>query len=138
MRIFLYILTITFTLFLQGCGEEQKPKPVVKVDENIHPRLSDPNPSAWEGLSMELVIADFQQSDGIFSSFICDEINKRLSVEPSGTLKELSTIDKKSRSYAFKICLSPEGEDPSGVLKAISKYSGEYPDLVKEIIGATK
>ena len=84
---------------------------------------------------MEVIISDLQESDGIFSSFICDEINKRLSREPLVSLQALNVIDKKSRLYAFTICLSPEGEDPSGVLKAISKYSKEYPDLVKEITG---
>ena len=123
---------------MQGCSEEQKPKPAVKVDENKHPRLSDPNPNAWNGLSMEVVISDVQESDGIFTSFICDEINKRLSVDPLGSLQALNEIDKKPRNYAFKICLSPEGEDPSGLLKAINEYSSKYPDLVKEITGATQ
>lgn len=123
---------------MQGRGEEQKPQPVAKVDENRNPRLADPNSKAWEGLPMEVVISDFQQSDGIFSSFICDEINKRLSTDPIGSLRELNSIDVKPRTRAFKICLSPEGEDPAGILNAISKYSNDYPEVVKEITGATK
>ena len=135
VRINALISAIVCALFLQGCGEEQKPQPVAKVDENRNPRLIDLNPNAWNGLSMEVVISDFQESDGIFSSFICDEINKRLSREPLASLQALNVIDKKSRRYAFTICFSPEAEDPSGVFKAISKYSKEYPDLVKEITG---
>ena len=133
------ILIILSSLTLLGCSEqEQASKPVQEVKQNKHPRLSEPDPRAWEGLPMEVVISDFQKSDGIFSSFICDELNKRLSENPSDSLSELNQIDKKTRMHAFKICLSPEGEDPSSVLKAIRNHSGEYPELVKEITGATK
>ena len=87
---------------------------------------------------MELVISDFQQSDGIFSSFICDEINKRIKSEPLKSLQELDAIDKKSRKNAFKNCFSSEAGDFSGVLNSISGYSNNYPELVDEIRNAAK
>lgn len=137
-KIFLMIFALFIAAILQGCSEEQTPKPTVKVDDNLHPRFSELNPRAWEGLPMKVLISDFQQSDGIFSSFICDEINKRLSTDPSGSLRELHSIDKTSRTNAFKICLSPEVDVPAGVLISISKYSNDYPELVKEITYATE
>lgn len=113
-------------------------QPITKGDENRNPRFAELNPYAWKGLPMEVVIVDFQESDGIFSSFICDEINRRLSGDLSGTLQAMSTIDKKSRINAFNICFHPESEGPLVGLKAISLYSKEYPDLVNEITGATE
>ncbi len=124
---------------LQGCSEEQVSSPPQKAEEDRHPRFSKLDPKAWEGLPMKTVVSDFQTSDGIFSSFICDEINKRLSTDPSVSLEELNKIDTKSRTYAFKICFSPEGGDPSdAVLEAIRGLTGEYPDLVKEITDAAE
>jgi hypothetical protein len=137
-RLFLLIFTLLIIAILHGCSEEHKTKPTVKTFENQHPRLSDLNPRAWEDLPMEVVIADFQQSDGIFTSFICDEINKRLSTDPSGSLRELHSIDKTARTSAFKICLSPEVGAPAGLLISINKYSNDYPELVKEITDATQ
>ena len=103
-----FIFTILLTIFLQGCGEEQQRQPEINLDEKRNPLLVVPNPKAWEGLPMVMVISDFEQSDGIFSSFICDEINKRLSADPLDSLKELNFIDVNSRTYVFKICFSPE------------------------------
>ena len=138
MRIFLFVFTILFSATFYGCSEEQHSEPVIKIDENKHPRLSELNPGAWEGLPMDIVISDFQQSDGIFSSFICDEINKRLSTDPSVSLNELKSVDKQSRIYVFKICFYPEGGEALGALEEISKYSDTYPVLIKEITEAAK
>ncbi|MFC2073950.1 hypothetical protein ACFLR3_01730 [Campylobacterota bacterium] len=138
MKSYVLIFVLLVYLMTQVYSEEQVPNPSQKIEENKHPRLSDLDPKAWKGLPLEVVVSDFQVSDGIFSSFICDEFNKRLSTDPSGSLDKLNKIDKKSRIYLFKICLSPEGDDPSAVLKAIHAFTGEYPDLVKEITDATK
>jgi len=140
MKYQIIIFTILFSLFLQGCDEERKPQPaaVAKVDENKNPRLSDPNPSAWKGLSMKVVISDFQESDGIFSSLICDEVRKRLSTEPLKSLQSLKEIDKNSRMRVFNNCLSPEADDSSAILNAVSAHSNEFPVLIGEIKNATK
>lgn len=126
-----------FTLLL-GFNDENNAQPITEKEENTNPRLSEPNPSAWNNLPMEVVISDFGESDGIFSSFICDEINKRIKSEPLKSLQELDAVDKKSRKYAFKNCFSPEASDSSGVLNIISGYSNKFPELVGEIRNATK
>ena len=127
------MIAILFSMILQGCGEEQIFKPKREVEHKSHPRLSELNPYAWKSLPMKTVIADFQQSDGIFSSFICDEIDKRLSENLLDTLKDLNAIDMKSRRYTFKICFSPESEHPSLPLEKIRVYSREFPELINEI-----
>ena len=137
MRLF-FIFTLFLSIFTQGCTEEHELQPVTNVVKNSNPRLVELNPRAWEKLPMEVVISDFQQSDGIFSSFICDEIIKRLSSDSLSTLKELNTIDVASRTYAFKICMSPEYGEGSIVLEPISKYANQYTELVNEIIAATQ
>lgn len=138
MKIQIIIFAIIFAFFLSGCDEEKKPQPMAKVDKNRNPRLVDLNPNAWKDLSMKVVISDFQESDGIYSSFICDEIRKRLSIDPLNSLRSLNEIDKKSRVRAFSICLSPEAEDSSVILKAVSPYSSEFPTLVSELKNAAK
>lgn len=138
MRFILLVLTIIIAISFAGCGNEQKTEPVARVDKSQNPRFADLNPRAWEGLPMEVLMSDFQHSDGIFSSFICDEINKRLSSDPSGSLGELKLIDKESRTRAFKLCLSPEIGAPPEVLNAVNKYANEYPDLVNEILEAAE
>jgi hypothetical protein len=130
------VLVFVFTLLLLGCSEEQKMQIVARGDENRNPRLNELNPYAWNGLPMEIVVSDFQESDGIYSSFICDEINKRLSEDPLGSLHAFNAIENESRIYLFKICLSPEVGAPPEVLKAVSQYAKEYPDLVNEINSA--
>lgn len=110
----------------------------ITQNNNTNTRLNDPNPEAWSTLPMEIVISDFQKSDGIFSSFICDEINKRIQSEPLKSLHDLDAIDKKSRKYAFKICFSPEASDSTEVLNVISGYSNKYPEVVDEIRSAAK
>ena len=130
------IITILGFALLLVCNDENLAQPITK-NENTNTRLSDPNPGAWNNLPMELVISDFQESDGIFSSFICDEINKRIKSEPSKSLQELDAVDKESRKYAFKNCFSSEASDSSGVLNIISGYSNKYPELVDEIRNAT-
>ena len=123
---------------LLGFHDQNNAQPVAEKEENTNPRLSEPNPSAWNNLPMEVVISDFRESDGIFSSFICDEINKRITSEPLKSLQELDAVDKTSRKYAFKNCFSPEASDSSGILSIISDYSNNFPELVGEIRNATK
>ena len=138
MKYHIIILTmLSFTLLL-GFNDENKAQPITKKEEYTNPRLSEPNPSAWNNLSMEIVISDFQESDGIFSSFICDEIKKRLKAEPLKSLQSLNAIDRKSRLYAFKICFSSEGSDTSSVLNAIKIYTNKFPVLVGEIKNVAK
>jgi hypothetical protein len=122
-----------FVLPFPGISGEGEGVPESRIDENKNPRFSELTPKAWEGLSMEVVVSDFQHSDGIFSSFICDEIIRRLSLEPLDTLQALSQIDKDSRTNAFKICFHPEQGEGSAALVAIKQYSNKYPELVKEI-----
>lgn len=103
------------------------------VIENRGPRMVKMDPYAWRGLPMETLIADFQLSDGVFSSFICDELTGRLVADPSGSLQALNAIDKPSRIKAFKSCLHPEVGFPAGLLEGVNKYSEEYPQLIHEI-----
>ena len=131
------IITIFGILLLLGSNSSAIAQSATK-NENTNTRLSDPDPEAWNNLPMALVISDFQESDGIFSSFICDEINKRIKSEPLKSLHDLGAIDKKSRKYAFKICFSPEGSDSTEVLNVISGYSNKYPEVVDEIRSAAK
>ena len=138
MKFRIIIFTILFSYFLQGCDEEKKAQPVAQINENRNPRLIDLNPNAWKDLPMKVVISDFQKSDGIFSSFICDEIRKRLSTKPLKTLQSMKEIEKKSRIRALNNCLSPESEDSSAIIKAINTYSTEFPVLIGEIKDATK
>ena len=133
----LIIITILGFALLLVCNDDNLAQPFTK-NENTNTRLSDPNPGAWNNLPMELVISDFQESDGIFSSFICDEINKRIKSEPLKSLQELDAVDKKSRNNVFKNCFSSEAGDFSGVLNSISGYSNRYPELVDEIRNAAK
>ena len=128
---------INGSILLLGLNGENKAEPVTR-SENTNPRLNDPNPDAWNNLPMELVISDFQKFDGIFSSFICDEINRRIKSETLKTLQELETIDKRSRVYAFSNCFSPEANDYSKMLDIIRGYSNKFPELVGEIVNATK
>ena len=132
------ILTMLGFTILLGFNYENKAQPTTEKEENTNPRLSEPNPSVWRDLPMEIVISDFQESDGIFSSFICDEIKKRLQAEPLKSLQALKVIDKKPRLYAFKICLSSEVSDTTNVLNAIIIYSNKYPELVEEIKSAAE
>lgn len=138
MKFHIIILTILFSAFLHGCEDEKKTQPVATTKENSNPRLIDLNPNSWKNLPMKLVISDFQESDGISSSFICDEITKRLSTEPLKSLQSMEEIDKESRVYAFNNCFSPEGGDPSRVLKSVSIYAKDFPVLISEIKNATK
>ena len=138
MKYRIIILTMLGFIFLLGPNDQNKAQPVTKKEENTNPRLSEPDPSAWNNLPMEIVISDFQESDGIFSSFICDEIKKRLKTEPLESLQSLNVIDRKSRLYAFRICLSSEVSDTSSVLNAIKIYSDKFPELVEEIKSAAK
>jgi hypothetical protein len=131
------IITTLGIALLLVCNDDNLAQPITK-NENTSTRLSDPNPNAWSNSPMDLIISDFQESDGIFSSFICDEINKRIKSEPLKSLQELDAVDKKSRKYAFKICFSSEAGDFSGVLNSISGYSNKYPELVDEIRNAAK
>jgi hypothetical protein len=80
-----------------------------------------------------VVISDFQDSDGIYSSFICGELIKRLALKPLDTLKALDQIDKDSRTNAFRICFHPEEGEGTNALEAIEEYSSNFPGLVKEI-----
>ena len=98
---------LILTISTLGCTEDHEHQLITDIEKNNNPRLVELNPKAWERLPMEVVISDFQQSDGVFSSFICDEIIKRLSSDPLGTLEELNSIDMTSRTYAFKICIQP-------------------------------
>ncbi len=106
------------------------------VIENKNPRMVELDPYAWRGVPMAMVIADFQQSDGVFSSFICDELTNRLTDEPLVSLQSLNAIDRKSRVYAFGVCLSPEAGIPAGLVEGVSRYSKDYPELVNEITAA--
>jgi hypothetical protein len=63
------ILTVCILLAFSVCGEENNPQPVTQGDTNRNPRMIDLDPNAWNDLPMEVVISDFQESDGIFSSF---------------------------------------------------------------------
>lgn len=87
---------------------------------------------------MKTVIADFQESDGVFSSFICDEIAKRLTEDLKGSLLELEDIEKKSRMKAFRICLSPEDGGPPGLMENIENYANDFPELILEIKNAAE
>ena len=95
------------------------------------------NPRAWDNVSMAVLIADFQQADGIFSSFICDELMKQLSIKPLTSLDALNLIDIQSRNKAFTICFHPEAGEAGTVLKAINPYTDKYPILVKQIMDAS-
>ncbi len=129
------ILTILFPFVYAACGEEQKPQPAVEmIDESRNQRLIDLNPNAWKDLPMKVVISDFQESDGIFSSFICDELTSRMIAETSKSLKSLDSIDRNSRVRAFKICLHSEAYDSSKMMKAVNSYTEVFPELVEDIV----
>jgi hypothetical protein len=132
------ILTVCILLAFSVCGEENNPQPVTQGDTNRNPRMIDLDPNAWNDLPMEVVISDFQESDGIFSSFICDELIKRLVTDTSNSLKQLNKIDRNSRINAFKNCFSPEIGVSSKVIEAVIRFSKKYPILVKEISDSTK
>jgi hypothetical protein len=128
-----FLLVIVLALPVQGVCDEGKGASESRINDKNNPRLADLNPYAWQGLPMEVVISDFQHSDGIYSSFICGEIIKRLALKPLDTLKALDQIDKDSRTYAFKICFHPEEGEGSNALESINEYKNRYPELVKEI-----
>ena len=132
------IIVALFSLLLVSYKENKDTRSVLKSDKNRNPRLIDPDPNAWNDLNMNVVISDFQESDGIFSSFICDEIKKRLTTDPLNSLSSLNEIDKKSRVRAFRNCFSPEVSDSTKLMKAIKPYSNKYPELIKEISGNTR
>ena len=111
--------------------------PFAYADEE-NPRMIELNPNAWKTLPMETVIADFQEADGVFSGFICNEIIKRLKANPATALKDLSLVNKVSRKKAFHICMHPESGEGFVVLKPIKPFASQYPELVKEITAATE
>ena len=132
------IVIVLLSLLVAAYSKANEHQPVSNLDANRNPRLIDPDPKAWKELNMDIVISDFQESDGIFSSFICDEITIRLITDPLNSLNSLNEIDKKSRVNAFKNCFSPEANDSSKVMKSIIPYSSKYPELIKEISGNTR
>lgn len=136
VRLYALILLMIFAIPVQGVGSEGEGVPERIINDKNNPRFADLNPNAWEGLPMDVVISDFQHSDGVFSSFICGEIIRRLASEPEATLKALEPIDKDARTKAFRICFHPELGEGSNALEAIEPYANRHPELVKEITDA--
>ena len=132
------LLVMIFSFPAQGIGGEGEDAPGRIVNDKNNPRFAELNPYAWEGLPLEVVISDFQHSDGIYSSFICGEIIKRLASEPEDTLKALEPIDKDARNKAFKICFHPEVGEGSDAIEAIDPYANVYPEQIKEINDASE
>lgn len=132
------ILVIMFSFTVQGISGEREGASESRINDKNNPRFADLNPYAWEDLPMAVVISDFQQSDGIYSSFICGEIIKRLATEPLLALKALEPIDKAARTRAFSICFHPELGEGYEALEAISQYANRYPELIEEINQAAK
>lgn len=124
-----YILLIISSLTIPAMGF---------TENTQNPRMLKLDPYAWQGLPMKVIISDFQQSDGVFTSFICGEIINRLSKNTLQTLKELNDIDEPSRTDVFKICMHPESGEGFVVLKPISQYKKQFPEVVNEIVFATE
>lgn len=122
-------------VLLQSIQKELGPKreDTTAGDEDDNPRFAELDPRAWDGLPMSVLIDDFQHSDGVFSSFICDEIIKRITADPQGALQDLNAIDVLKRGRAFEVCFSPEVGEGYGAVEAALKYSNQYPGLVEEI-----
>ncbi len=129
-----------FLLSLSALCFAEELNSTTKTIDDVNPRLTDLNPNAWKELSMKEIFSDLQKADGIFSSFICDEIATRLTEKSLNTLKEIEdqNIERESRINAFNVCLSPEERDPTKVLKAIAPYKKKFPQLCNEIHNATK
>ena len=136
VRLYALILFMIFAIPVQGVSSEGEGVSERIINDKNNPRFADLNPYAWEGLPMDVVISDFQHSDGIFSSFICGEIIRRLASKPMDTLKALEAIDIGARTKAFTICFHPELGEGSDALEAIEPYANRYPELVKEITDA--
>ncbi|MDH3360245.1 MAG: hypothetical protein OEL55_05175, partial [Desulfobulbaceae bacterium] len=118
-------------VLLKSIQKELEPKDDTTAGaETINLRLAELNPRAWDGLPMTVLIDDFQHSDGIFSSFICDEIIKRMTADPQGALRELNLIENEKRSRALGICFSPEVGEGYGAVEATAKYADQYPGLI--------
>lgn len=127
------LLMLLFLLLLYGFGAQ-----VSSEEEDSTPRFTTLNPYAWRGLPMQTVMADFQMSDGIFSSFICDEVSRRFVADTEATLQSLSEIEGGSHIEMFTLCYSPEIGAPEGVIKAVTDYATRYPQLFDELMSASE